>query len=356
MISNGKATLYRDPVNELAAEEESFLLKLARLAIVEPVRAGLRLFSSTPSDEDLHFGTVEETKGPLVIRVLLHECAELFWSHVTRKFPEGYGCLQSVVEFVNAVNSSRRESNLPAITDKEDTKILLDYMTKLGKIAVAIDVDGESYVKYSTAGSKLQITVDEINELKLNRLLEKLEQQLKDLSAQVGSLRSSAADHLRKGDRSFALLELKRSKALECIRQDRMKVVSNLHEIVSQIDSAKQNIQSFNAYKIGNVTLRSIGKESEISSSGVEEILSSLQEEITHQNDISNAIAQGLVSIQFDDQDLEKELEDFAADQSSAFLQNAPQVPTKPVLVDSIDETQSEHSKDIQPAILHAVV
>lgn len=340
MVACGKASPFIAAGNDSTASavEESLLAKLARLALVEPVRAGWRFLSATPSEEDLVDGPTDEPVGPLLIRCLVAECADIFLTYMKRS-PETITGLQSLEEFVKVINVSRREVDLPVIIDKEDVRILLGHLKKIGAIALAVDDDGESYVKYSPEASSCQISTDEICEYKLRRLLERLERQLKDLSHQMSSLRASARDHLRRGDRSFALLDLKRSKALESVRQSRMNVISNLHEVVSKIDTAKLDIQSFEAYQIGNATLRSIFQENRITAQSVDEIVASLQEALDQQNEISSAVAQELASVQIDEEELEQELEDLAIKQASALLQNAPSVPSGlvPLTLDKVD-------------------
>lgn len=164
-------------------------------------------------------------------------------------------------------------------------------------------------IKLPEEPSPKPITNEEINLLKMRAVVETLDFQLQRLSEQIESARQSAKTALKSQDRQLALHELRRSKTLENVRNQRLSASSTIHEILIKIDSAQSDSQIFEAYKIGEQTLKSILKTSDISPDKVDDVMLSLQEAITQQNEVALAITAPLATGQdATEEELEQEL------------------------------------------------
>lgn len=226
------------------------------------------------------------------------------------------------------------------ITDSEDFEILLDRLRKK-KLVALLESDRKEdcilRIKLPNEKSVPDITSEHANVFKLKGIHERVQGELDRLSTQINAAKNSAVVALKKQDRSLALHELRRSKRTELLREQRLKASLTIGQIILSIDSARSDSQIFEAYKLGESTLKSILGKEKLNVQTVDDLMVSIQDALAEQNDIATILS-GPIETPGDttDEALEQELVGLISEVvcTTDRLQELPSVPTTEPTID----------------------
>eukprot|EP01132_Coremiostelium_polycephalum_P005793 gene5793-7206_t len=170
---------------------------------------------------------------------------------------------------------------------------------------------------------KISDTDKAVLDLKIQR--DKLKQFQVQINIVIQKEINIAKECAKSGKKSQALLALKKKKYQEKMLEDSHQNLSNIEELISNIEQAEIQTKIFESLKRGNAALKEIQKECSLED--VENLMAETQDAIDYQNEISNALA-GKFSSE-EEESLLAELDEMEK-QSMAF----PQVPNNQLKID----------------------
>ena len=296
MISEKDAVALSD---DMAFDEAgSLLLRFTRLTIGSAVRWGWSLIAGSdagaePGDGDTasSLGTSTSIEPVMLTSLLLDTVDRVFTVFHERRNRYGLLSAMDISEFKDLVQETRRLQGLPLITLVSDFDILIKFMKQKGLLAIR--TEPKEVVKLSGDRKSVvtDVTIEEINIIKLKAMQENLRLRLERLSTQIKTTRDLARAALKAQDRDLALFELKRSKAIDVMRNQNLSSLQAIEDILDKVDSAKSMAQVFDAYRAGESTLRSIISATNVTPGQVDDLMTSLAEAINDQEILSSALA-----------------------------------------------------------------
>lgn len=197
--------------------------------------------------------------------------------------------------------SLRAAEGHKANVSQEDTGLLIKYMKSKGHLAI-FDGKDASIIRVRLVGEKgpIRITEEQRNYVKLRSSTQRLSEYITGLDKRIQEIRGRVLVALREKNRPVAMQHLKQSKELEKIRLDRMNCLVSLESILIKIENSHSDAEVFEAYRIGEKTLRSmVSALPDVST--IDDLMGALHETITDQEQISQAMAQPTAS--FEDED-----------------------------------------------------
>lgn len=213
------------------------------------------------------------------------------------------------------IQATRKRANLAPITDSSDVDLLLRYMKRNSAMAI-IDSSFKRedwIIRLAARGQAFKgrapdrITGEEADIVRLRVTHERLTNQLEALATQIELHRTAAKAALSRDDRPLALFELRRSKAMAETRNQRLSASETIGNILLKIDSAASNVQVFEAYRLGEKTLRSIISKEGLDVESIDSVVVSLQEVFVEHESIGHALSQE-GSFSLGDEELNEEL------------------------------------------------
>jgi hypothetical protein len=158
---------------------------------------------------------------------------------------------------------------------------------------VVFDANDNSILKVRVAGEKgpIRITEDQRNYVKLRTSVQRLTEHVANLDQRIQQIRAKITTALKDMNRPIAMQHLRQSKELEKIRLDQINSLSRLESILLRIENSHSDAEVFEAYKLGESTLRSmVSALPNIST--IDDLMGALQESICDQEQISQAMYQ----------------------------------------------------------------
>lgn len=207
-------------------------------------------------------------------------------------------------EFHELVNESRRKEGLIEIVEKEDILLILKYLNSENLLSYAPVVEKLSDEVVLAIKIKGTISNVDFDIVKLKILHSKLNYQVNELSDRIKELKDLARKTLQiSNDRKMAMYQLKRKALLEKVQGERLNSLHAVDEILLRISSVSDDAMILEAYKTGANTL----KELLPNVRDVDEAVDQLQGLISDHEEITQALNQNNLSVEFDEE-LEAEL------------------------------------------------
>ncbi|KYR01960.1 SNF7 family protein [Tieghemostelium lacteum] len=148
-------------------------------------------------------------------------------------------------------------------------------------------------ILYSCAGggrkdnsSKINARDKAVLDLKTQR--DKLKQMQTQINKVIEREIAIAKECSRAGKKKQAILALKKKKYQEKLLDDSFKNLSNIEELITNIEEAEVQVKILECLKNGNSALKEIQKEMTLEK--VEDIMAETQEAIQYQQDIQDAL------------------------------------------------------------------
>jgi len=135
--------------------------------------------------------------------------------------------------------------------------------------------------------SKISNTDKAVLDLKIQR--DKLKQLQTQINLVILRETSIAKECAKSNKKQQALLALKKKKYQEKMLEDSLQNLSNIEELINNIEQSEIQVQIFESLKKGNNALKEIQKE--LSLEDVEKLMEETEEAIQYQNDISEALS-----------------------------------------------------------------
>jgi len=145
--------------------------------------------------------------------------------------------------------------------------------------------------------------------LRLQAVLDTLEDQEKSITARIDSCVREAGESLKVKNRARALVLIKKKRVLQDVLDKRMNSIHTLQQILLSIESATTNNQVLEAYSVGVDTLTRINKKHTADEAA--HVMENLEEALADQKELETAMSANVTDsvYNFDEEELEKELE-----------------------------------------------
>eukprot|EP01104_Vermistella_antarctica_P017075 TRINITY_DN5987_c0_g1_i1.p1 TRINITY_DN5987_c0_g1~~TRINITY_DN5987_c0_g1_i1.p1 ORF type:complete len:236 (-),score=82.51 TRINITY_DN5987_c0_g1_i1:79-786(-) len=150
---------------------------------------------------------------------------------------------------------------------------------------------------------------------------DKLQQYQKKMRHIIEKETTMAKDMLRKGDRSRAMLALKRKRYQEQLLKKSHVQLDNLQQMVDSVEFASMERRVFEQLKQGNSVLKAIHQE--MSAEDVENLMLETEEAIEYQQQIDQMLSRNLT--ERDDEAVEDELDRMLTEKLN---QQMPSIPS----------------------------
>ena len=271
---------------------DSFLARFARLTVLRPVNVAWDYLFPSNEEETHPVLKKEELLFPELIKELADKTLALAEERV-----KIFRCF-SWKDFTSLVEQAYGSK----IRDEEDFELIFTHLLKKQKLTVRSSNDS----RIIKIDDKLGISEEEVKIMQMKEFHGVLDTQLHELAGRIDSAKKAAVSALGRKDRTLAIHELKRSKAIEQYRNQRLEAFSTLQTILLKIEAAQSDSQLFSAFKLGESVLRKV-----LAGNAVEEAdntMLSLEELIAEQRELSAALSVPIVVA--DEAGLENELED----------------------------------------------
>ncbi|CAH8574317.1 unnamed protein product [Heterobilharzia americana] len=187
---------------------------------------------------------------------------------------------------------------------------------------------------FSRHKHRSRITEQDKAVLQLKQQRDQLNQMTKRLECQIENEIVLVKELARRGRKERALLLLKKKKYLENLIQKTGIQLSNIEQLVCDIEFAQVEVEVLSGIKRGNDALRNIQKV--MSLDDAEQIMSDAREAVDYQRELNDIVSGGLSSEDYGD--IERDLAHLLEDQ----VLHLPDVPQHPIR----DQAMEEKSKD----------
>lgn len=244
--------------------------------------------------------------APIIIQSLLQETTTIIIREITK---QGKYIL-SFDELKASIQKTRSNLDLPIIVDPKDFDIILEYILEK-KLAILRTNGDFVVVKFTSTESKCPspITDGEFNRVFLQMTKEKLQARIQAIGDDIKRCRVAAINLYGKyknqssAERSLAIFEYRRVKALETMRNRYAASLFNIDSILDRLDDAKVNAILLESYRSGRSALIEAHKGIDLTE--VEE----LREELASMMEFGEEIGISLTSPaldQFDNDEIEE--------------------------------------------------
>jgi len=152
-----------------------------------------------------------------------------------------------------------------------------------------------------------------------------LDKQEKLLEKKMDEARRTAVQKSRKGNKKAAIFQLKKRKMCEKRLNQLYGQRENVERLINAMEVVAFNKQHIERLKAGKIALEQTMKEVDVDN--VEEMMEDIKENIDMADEIGEAMGRSLGNEEYDDEDLEKELEDLQNEEMEAEMLKAPEVP-----------------------------
>ncbi len=269
----------------------------------------------------------------LVIVPLLNEQLQLLKEH----FSSSPSTLPFTLEqFKSVVNACRLKEGLAEIVSQDDLMLLLRFLVKKSFVNYSLS---DNVVKLANRGPITQMDKDVV---KVRGVADRLSAQISHYSQSATALRATAAQKVANGDRSGALMDLKRVGAIDSFIKDRMGALSNLDALLLKIEGAHDDVAVMEAYRSGSGLLKSLLKELD----GIEEVIDEAALLMTEVQDKSLQLSSPLFNKEEEGDDgleeLETELANLVVHPNKQEIEPASQEVTEEVIETTKTVTEPE--------------
>mmetsp|Transcript_2612 Transcript_2612/g.3990 ORF Transcript_2612/g.3990 Transcript_2612/m.3990 type:complete len:212 (+) Transcript_2612:503-1138(+) len=152
-----------------------------------------------------------------------------------------------------------------------------------------------------------------------------LDKQERHLEKQMEEAKRTALQKSRKGNKKAAMFQLKRKKMFEKRLNQLYGQRENVERLINAMEVVAFNKQNIERLKAGKIALEQTIKEVDVDN--VEEMMEDIKESVDMADEIGEAMSRSLGNEEYDEEDLEKELEDLQNEEMEAEMLQAPEVP-----------------------------
>ncbi|KAF2073545.1 hypothetical protein CYY_005130 [Polysphondylium violaceum] len=201
--------------------------------------------------------------------------------------------------------------------------------------------------------NKISNTDKAVLDLKIQR--DKLKQLQTQINLVILRETAIAKECAKSNKKPQALLALKKKKYQEKMLEDSLQNLSNVEELINNIEQSEIQVQIFESLKKGNNALKDIQKE--LSLEDVEKLMEETEEAIQYQNDISEALS-GKFSQDEEDallqelDDMEKQmlqLPDVPKDKIDVPIEHIIQAPVETQEAEREREREKQREREREP-------
>ncbi|KAF2073833.1 hypothetical protein CYY_004860 [Polysphondylium violaceum] len=227
----------------------------------------------------------------------------------------------------NIVSYSRLEKSLLEWRiSKEELDLLIQTLVKCGKAVIIYHNKEKRGIKFAVDEStRVQPEKSDYGILQLQNTKETLRIQEDNLVLDIERIQDDLQKSIRAKQKNHALLHLKRKKKLEDILLKRRDANSKIEDLLYSIESAQSNQQIYETLITGVSTLKTVNEKLTVDQ--VDNIMDDYQDAMANQREIDEVVRTGLgsidsmSSIDVDEDQLEKELEQMEKDQEKEKLE-----------------------------------
>eukprot|EP00467_Chlorarachnion_reptans_P010010 CAMPEP_0114514362 /NCGR_PEP_ID=MMETSP0109-20121206/16112_1 /TAXON_ID=29199 /ORGANISM="Chlorarachnion reptans, Strain CCCM449" /LENGTH=231 /DNA_ID=CAMNT_0001694395 /DNA_START=79 /DNA_END=774 /DNA_ORIENTATION=+ len=184
---------------------------------------------------------------------------------------------------------------------------------------------------------------ERINELK--EAQEMLDKQEKHLEKKMKDAQREALKKSRAKNKRGAIFELKRKKMFEKRLNQLYGQRENVERLINAMEVVAFNKETIETMKKGKEALTQTIKEVDVDD--VNELMDDINEQVSMADEIGEAMGQTLGNEEYDEDELEKELEDLQNEEMEAEMLKAPDVPLEQKEVKEEKEINKEEDAEI---------
>ncbi|KYQ91886.1 SNF7 family protein [Tieghemostelium lacteum] len=245
-------------------------------------------------------GSVPNQK--LVIAEILKEKAEEVYQIQSEKIHTTTDCIVPMGKLEKLIQDW--------LLSKEELDLLVQVLVKQGFAVLILSNTGERKgLKFRFQGESEQLKSEEsdIGILHLLTTLDSLKIQEEKLREDIEVLNVEIKKSIRQKQKSHALVQLRKKKQFDDILEKRIESSTNIHNILLSIESAQSNQQIVEAMRSGATALKKVNEKLPIEE--VDKVFEDLQDTLTDQKEIDDALKQGNASTSMNNFTLEEEQE-----------------------------------------------
>lgn len=195
-------------------------------------------------------------------------------------------------------------------------ELALHYLRTNQRFWVETTEEGRTLCKFAPQNAKVQpISSLERSIFSLEETEKSLEQVIDQLETQINDLNVLIKQCLKDGKKQNAKLQLKKRHVLEKNLEKKVNVLENVQTVLGKIHNTQKDHDVIAAYKMGTDALKNSLAGSGITLDSVDEIIEEMKEVIEVSDEIETTLSRPTVESNFDESDLEKELDELLADE-----------------------------------------
>lgn len=285
----------------------------------------------------------------LVAPELLHRWADALSKHVTERARHtSFASLFTIEGLQGTLCDLRHKAGLKSLCSIEDVSLLVRFMKSRGAL-IELEAAQGKIVRIRLAHeqlSDLSITEEQRSVVQLQSMAAKLSTHVARLESQMAETKACLLNCLREKDRPAALQHLRRRKEFERLRDQRLGCLATIEGMLLKMENARSDAEVFEAYRLGERSLRTM-LGALPSAGAVDDLLLDVQELMTEQESLAQAMAQPAVIEE--DGALEDEL-------AELLVSTLPAVPTPPAeralhyVEDAMEHLHLDSPSPIEPS------
>ncbi|CAD5212357.1 unnamed protein product [Bursaphelenchus okinawaensis] len=239
-----------------------------------------------------------------------------------------------MVDCAEVVGYEEFKARCENIVDGESFDLVLDELMRQGEVSEGRSQDGDRILKFKDQGSQgpAKFTEADASVHNLRRTMTRLNTEIKRIEHKVKTFTNEAKELLKNGDKTGALIAMKKKKRAEKDLLDKDNQCQRLLQMMEQLTATKQTREIMDVYKMGSDAYKSALRRQGLSMDKIDETMDSIHEAIHEANDIDDALREGIKNMPspsnvIDEASLEEELNELMREEEAPALPSMPEVP-----------------------------
>ncbi|CAJ0607193.1 unnamed protein product [Cylicocyclus nassatus] len=262
--------------------------------------------------------------------------ADLLMNLYSREFLSEVDGTGSIVAY-----STFYDSAGDIVHTKENFDVVLAYLSERGDLVIGQDRHGEQILKFrdTTSNGPVRFTEADASVHDIRRAMSKVEKEINTLEKKIQKLDLDCRTALRTGDKTKAASLLRQKKRAQKDVTDKDSQYQRLLTMLEQLGSTKHHKDVLDAYKAGTEAFKATLARHGLSPDKIDHTLDDVASSIDEFREIEEAISLPVLPKAYDEDELEKELEDLVAKQMP--LPTPPNVTPKKKVAASLPDVPS---------------
>ncbi|KAL6734809.1 hypothetical protein Aduo_005309 [Ancylostoma duodenale] len=262
--------------------------------------------------------------------------ADLLMNLYSREFQSEVDGTGSVVAYSTFYDSAR-----DIVHTKENFDVVLADLSERGDVIVGQGRNGEQILKFrdTTSAGPVTFTETDASVHDIRRAMSKVEKEISMLEKKIEKLDVDCRASLRSGDKTKAANLLRQKKRAQKDISDKDGQYQRLLTMLQQLGSTKHNKEVLDAYKAGTAAFKATLARHGLTPDKIDETMDEVANSIDDYREIEEAMGIPIVPKSYDEEELEKELDDLISKQQP--LPTPAAVSPRKQVVPSLPEVPS---------------